>query len=139
MQCTGLANASRHNASSGERGPGKKFGGPSLILIMAAIMDVKKEELEEQQQPSIQQEQDYDNYEEDYDDYDDYLDDELNDADWDNATGGELRLCATRTLADKGYRFHKAIQSSSSASECSPCSNNVKANCACCQPQTTRA
>lgn len=102
-------------------------------------MDVKKEELEEQQQPSIQQEQDYDNYEEDYDDYDDYLDDELNDADWDNATGGELRLCATRTLTDKRYRFHKAIQSSSSASECSPCSNNVKAYRACCQPQTTRA
>lgn len=62
-----------------------------MILIMAAIMDVKKEELEEQQQqqPSIQQDQDYDDYEEDYDDYDDYLDDELNDADWDNATGGE--------------------------------------------------
>lgn len=53
-------------------------------------MDVQKEQLEEQQQPSMQQEQDYDNYEEDYDDYDDYLDDELNDADWDNATGGKI-------------------------------------------------
>ena len=59
------------------------------FYIMAAIMDVQREQLEEQQQPSIQQEQDYDDYE-DYDDYDDYLDDELNDADWDNATGGEI-------------------------------------------------
>ncbi|KAI7873556.1 Serine/threonine-protein kinase Rio1, partial [Lichtheimia hyalospora FSU 10163] len=49
-------------------------------------MDVQREQLEEQQQHSIQQEQEYDDYE-DYDDYDDYLDDELNDADWDNATG----------------------------------------------------